>query len=70
MEFRPSSYANPQRYQAPPKRRRSEIPQGWQVNAAPAAVPARERIISMFERALAGPIYDENREVWDEILNH
>ncbi len=59
----------PSRYQQPPRKTRGGIPSGWSgPEPSPAVESRRDRVVSIFERALAGPVYDANQQAWDEAL--
>lgn len=63
------SPSKPSRYQQPPRKTRGGIPSGWsRPEPSPAVESRRDQVASLFERALAGPIYDANRQAWDEVL--
>jgi hypothetical protein len=60
----------PSRYQQPPRKTRGAIPLGWSRPEPSQVIEFKpDRVVSLFERALAGVVYDENRQVWDELLN-
>jgi hypothetical protein len=59
----------PGRYQRPPRSMREGTSLGRSRPEPSSTIESRpDRVLSIFERAVAGPVYDANRQAWDEAL--